>query len=325
MPMDDDWKPRWNPAVRVEQLPLAAEEGFVLSRLDGHTRVADLPSLTRLTPEQVNRVMRRLEDLGAVLPAPAAAGDPRHEEEPEGAPETSEAAEESPDHAGTHRRLYEAELHGLEADARVAMARTAGEPRLTALCYDPLPAVIRSLLLNPLAGLTHARLVAQQHRHPMGLEAISTRAAFANDAGVRRWLLRNPQLPAALFNRLFGTRPMRDLYLSAVSREIPDTTRRLSREALRRRFATAAAEERVALIIQSEGRVLPLLIALPVDGRTAAQLCGRTYASTLLVQNLARWSAAPPPLIAHLLRQELVRRSPSLRTLLQRHPNAPRG
>ena len=207
----------------------------------------------------------------------------------------------------------------------MALARSAGEPRLTALCYDPLPAVIRSLLQNPNAGLSHARLIAQQHRHPMGLEALSTRAAFANDAGVRRWLLRNPQLPAALFNRLFGGRPMRDLYLSAVSREIPDTTRRLSRESLRRRFATAAAEERVALIIQSEGRVLPLLIALPVDGRTAAQLCGRTYASTLLVQNLARWSAAPPPLIAHLLRQELVRRSPSLRTLLQRHPNAPKG
>ena len=69
MPTDDDWKPRWNPAIRVEQLPLAAEEGFVLSRLDGHTRVADLPSLTRLTPEQVNRVLQKLEGLGAVLPA----------------------------------------------------------------------------------------------------------------------------------------------------------------------------------------------------------------------------------------------------------------
>jgi hypothetical protein len=43
----------------------------------------------------------------------------------------------------------------------------------------------------------------------------------------------------------------------------------------------------------------------------------------MLIQNIARWSAAPPALIAHLLRQEAVRRQPQLRTLLARHPNAP--
>ncbi|EPX54996.1 hypothetical protein D187_009735 [Cystobacter fuscus DSM 2262] len=52
-------------------------------------------------------------------------------------------------------------------------------------------------------------------------------------------------------------------------------------------------------------------------------LCGRTYRSPMLIQNIARWSAAPPALIAHLLRQEAVRRQPQLRTLLTRHPNAP--
>jgi hypothetical protein len=60
-----------------------------------------------------------------------------------------------------------------------------------------------------------------------------------------------------------------------------------------------------------------------VDGKTSALLCGRTYTSTLLVQNISRWAAAPPALIAHLLKQEVVRRSPSLKVLLQRHPNAP--
>jgi hypothetical protein len=43
----------------------------------------------------------------------------------------------------------------------------------------------------------------------------------------------------------------------------------------------------------------------------------------MLIQNIARWSAAPPALIAHLLKQEAVRRQPQLRLLLQRHPNAP--
>ena len=68
---------------------------------------------------------------------------------------------------------------------------------------------------------------------------------------------------------------------------------------------------------------LQQLTGLPIDSKTTALLCGRTYSSTLFIQNLARWSAAPPPLVAHLLRQEALRRSPMLRTLLMRHPNAP--
>ncbi len=335
--MNDDWKPRWDPAARLEDLPLGAEEGFLLSRLDGQTRVADLGVLTGLPPEKITAALQRLVALGAVVSPvshpPGQGGAVRVSEpaaddtvEPQSdAASSDEPVSDEPDATGSHRQLFETELHPLPADERAARAGLATDPHLSALCYDPLPAVIKALLGNANLGLSHARLIAQQHRHPLGLEALATRAPFIQDAGVRRFLLRNPQLSAALFTRLFGSRPMRDLYLNAVSREIPETTRRLSREALRRRFATADAEEKVALIIQSEGRVLPLLISIPVDGRTAAQLCSRTYSSTLLVQNLSRWSAAPPPLIAHLLRQELVRRSPSLRTLLQRHPNAPKS
>ena len=92
---------------------------------------------------------------------------------------------------------------------------------------------------------------------------------------------------------------------------------------LRSRFASADADERVEVIVKTEGRCLSLLSGLPVDGKTAALLSSRTYSSTLFVQNLSRWSVAPGALIAHLLRQELVRRSPPLRTQLLRHPNAP--
>ena len=318
--MNDDWKPRWDPAARLEELPLGPEEGFLLSRLDGNTRVAELAALTGLPQEKIGAALQKLVSLGAVVAPSNNSSDPASDPEPN--PDDGAAPEDA---CGTHRQLYESTLHPMPADERAALASTAVEPQLSALCYDPLPAVIKALLGNANLGLAQARLIAQQHRHPLGLEALATRAAFVQDAGVRRLLLRNPQLSASLFARLFGQRPMRDLYLNAVSRELPETTRRLSREALRRRFATAESEEKVALIIQSEGRVLPLLISLPVDGRTAAQLCGRTYSSTLLVQNLSRWSAAPPPLIAHLLRQELVRRSPSLRTMLQRHPNAPKS
>ena len=67
------------------------------------------------------------------------------------------------------------------------------------------------------------------------------------------------------------------------------------------------------------------LSGLSLDGRTTALLCARPLASTLLVENLARWPATPPTLIAHLLAQPMVVRSPQIRTHLKRHPNAPRS
>jgi len=43
----------------------------------------------------------------------------------------------------------------------------------------------------------------------------------------------------------------------------------------------------------------------------------------MLVRNLARWPATPPPVLTHLMRQAHVKRSPALRNLILRHPNAP--
>jgi len=79
----------------------------------------------------------------------------------------------------------------------------------------------------------------------------------------------------------------------------------------------------VEVLVKTEGRCLASLAGLPVDGKTSALLCSRTYTSTLLVQNISRWAACPPALIAHLMKLELVRRSPQLKLALQRHPNAP--
>lgn len=353
--MDEDWKPSWNPAVDLQALPLEPDDAFVLTRLDGHTRVADLPSMTGLPQEKLTRVLHKLVSCGAVTPprSPAApamtvgapqgvkasapvSSPPVRATEPEpstgdaplpgndtaDAPDASEASEPE-DATGTHRQLFASQLHDLSPDERAHRAATAVEPYLSAFCYDPVPAVIKAVLSNPGVGLVHARLIAQHHRNPAGLEVVASRGAFAMDGPVRRWLVRNPQLPASVFNRLFGSRRLLELFQLTVSREVPEQTRRLCREALRRRFVQAVAEERVEVILKTEGRVLANLIGLPIDGRTTAQLCGRPYGSTTLIQNIARWSAAPPPLIAHLLRQEMVRRSPSLRMMLQRHPNAP--
>jgi hypothetical protein len=301
------WKPSLNAGVDLRALPLTPEEGFIASRLDGATDLRGLSQVTGLTAERIGTALEKLVSLGAVPPATVVGEEPDEAEEP----------------SGSHRQLFESALHDLTAEERAAKAKAAEDPELSALCFDPLPAVIHALLENPRFALPQARLVATHHRTPSGLEALAARAAFAADAGVRRALLRNPQLPSSLLRRLHGGRRLLEQHKLVVSREVPEQTRRAARELLRARFSIAEADERVEVVVKTEGRCLASLAGLPIDGKTSALLCSRTYTSTLLVQNISRWAAAPPPLIAHLLKQELVRRSPSLKLLLQRHPNAP--
>jgi len=336
----NDWTPKPIPAASLARLPLTPEEGFVLSRLDGATPVRHLTALTGLPADRIQAILARLIAHGAVLNAPTPPAElpppvraaeqplptpedaltedtPAEDEEPSTEDEGAEAA------AGTFRQLFERRLHPLAADERSRLARDAVDPELSALCFDSVPAVIHSVMENTRVGLAHARLIARHHANPVGLEALCGRAAFASDAGVRRWLVRNPQFPASLFRRLWAGRRLMEQFKVAVDRDVPEGTRRTARELLRSRFTTAPAEERVELILLTEGRVLGALSGMPVDGKTASLLCGRVYRSPMLIQNLARWSAAPPVLIAHLLKQEAVRRQPQLRQLLQRHPNAP--
>jgi len=304
----EPWKPLLTPGVELRGLPLTPEEGFIASRLDGMTDLHGLSVVTGLSPERIEAALERLVSLGAVSP-------------PEVLEEGEPVVGDEP--AGTQRKLYETALRQLAPDERAARAKGAEEPELSAFCFDPLPAVIHALLDNPRFSLTQARLVAAHHRTPSGLEALAARAALAADTGVRRALLRNPQLSTGLLRRLHGGRRLLEQHKLVVSRDVPEQTRRAARELLRGRFSTAEADERVEVIVKTEGRCLAALAGLPVDGKTAAQLCSRTYTSTLLVQNISRWAACPPALIAHLMKQELVRRSPSLKLLLGRHPNAP--
>jgi len=304
----EPWKPVLNSGVDLRGLPLTPEEGFVASRLDGITDLHGLSVVTGLSPERIEAALERLVSLGAVSPL---------EDLDEGEPVASDEPASAP------RKLYETVLHQLAAEERAARAKAAEEPELSALCFDPLPAVVHALLDNPRFGLPQARLVAAHHRTAAGLEALGARAALAADAGVRRALLRNPQLSVGLLRRLHGGRRLLEQHKLVVSRDVPEQTRRAARELLRARFTTAEAEERVEVIVKTEGRCLASLAGLPIDGKTAALLCSRAYTSTLLVQNISRWAACPPALIAHLLKQELVRRSPPLRLALQRHPNAP--
>jgi hypothetical protein len=79
----------------------------------------------------------------------------------------------------------------------------------------------------------------------------------------------------------------------------------------------------VDTLIRTEGRLLAHLIGLALDQKSASLFCHRTVISLLLVQNLARWAGTPPSVLAHLLKQAVVKNQPQVRMLILRHPNLP--
>ena len=203
---------------------------------------------------------------------------------------------------------YQVSFHGQKTYNGVAL--------LTRAAHD---AVQRNL---PGFADEQARLIAAHHRTAAGLELLGARGAFASDAGVRRALLQNPLLPVGLYRRLWAPRRLLEQFQVTTSREAPEQVRAMARDLMRASFNQRVGEERAEFILATEGRCLASLVGLTLDSHATAILCRRTYTSTLLVQNLARWSAAPPALIAHLRRQDLVKRNPVLRQMLERHPNA---
>ena len=288
--------------------------------------MAQLALISGLAAQSLRTILERLAREGAIEQPPPPSDVPgvagtlpaAAQEHPEG-----QAVSGSTSAAATQRQLFETKLHPLREDEREALAVTAGEPELSAFCFDPTPRVIRAVLENPQMGLPHARLIAANHGNAVGLEALGEKATLLQDTEVQRLLLRNQQSPVPLLQRLLSRRRLAEVYQTTQSRELPERNRRAALDTLRRRFAETTSEERVELILRTEGRALAALAGLSLDGKAAGLLCARTLTSVLLVENLARWPATPPSVIAHLLKQPMVLRMPQLRTLLKRHPNCP--
>lgn len=414
------WKPQLDAAVDVSKLDLDAQEGFLLSRLDGSTSVDELPFLTGLPRERVEGILDRLVSMGTVArsepagrgaraaeqPAPVAESAPGQLEEPdvefefdleevgleeagldfddawdavesglaespvadesgdadcqgavsgaavpevavsedamleaatsepeaddEPTPGSAGASEDESDALGpvpgadaNWRALFERELKPLEVDARVERARHASGDHLNAFCYDPSPRVISALTENQGFGLEHARRVAANHRTGGGLDAIGRRQQFLRDRQVQRNLFRNNQAPQALLLRIFQAYRLAEIFRLTAGREATERVRSVAKKQFRSKFPQSSAEERVQLILKTEGRCLPQLVGVALGGRATALLCRRPLVSTLLIRNLARWPSTPPPVLQHMARQPSVRRSPMLRNEILRHPNAP--
>lgn len=342
----------------MKALRLSPEEGFVLSRLDAPLSVKDLVDLTGIEEARVVTIVETLATQGVVDldrdgGAPAATTAPtsvRAPAEPDEEPAESaaerakreeeaaaaEAGEDDPDAAETpeeaekraagareYQRIYETVYHPMDRDARIAAAKTVDGSNLLALCHDADPQVIHAVLSNPRVGLEHARLIAHIHRTHAGLDHVGRRNEMISDHQVQRRLLVNPQLPETLLRKIVSPKLLADVYKISVNREIPERSRVLTRELLQKKFMLASPDERAALLIRTEGRCLVLLVNCALDARTTQMLTSKTSYTVLFIQNLARWSATPPALLAHLLKQPLVRQNMGLRKMLLKHRNVP--
>jgi len=232
-------------------------------------------------------------------------------------PETSAEAENN------YRQIYETRYHPLPTDARVHAAQTAQGADLCALCFDADPRVIVAVLQNPTSGLSHARLVAFHHRNGTGLEMLARRMELLRDVMVERRLLRNPQCGEQVLSRIMATKRLLQTYKIAIDRDIPELTRARSRGYIRQKFQQAPPEERADLVVRTEGRCLAVMTGCTFDAKTTAILVGRPYNSVLFIQNLAKFPATPPALLAHLVKQPFVRKIAPLKKLLLQHPNMP--
>lgn len=253
------------------------------------------------------------------------AGDAKKSEAPEDPEEARSPladAEEGGDER-TYRALYEAELRRLSLTERMATARMCTDPTLQALCFDTDPQVIRAIMENDRVNAGHARLIATHHRNPAGLDHVAARVEFLRDTQVQRRLLRNAQLPEALLKRMLMPKRLLEIFKTSNDRDVPDRTRNGAKGLFKAKYAQAAPEEKFELIWNTEGRVLPSLLGQTIDQKTAAMICGRNMTSVMLIQSLARFPATPPSVLAHLLKQPLVKRQAHLRNMLLQHPNVP--
>ena len=225
---------------------------------------------------------------------------------------------------GDARRLYQARYKELSTEEKEALAKEAGDELVRrALAHDPLPRVITSLMENPNFSAVEARVIAREHPSGQGLTLLAQRAKILADPEVRRRLLRNPHVTATLVQTVLRGRPLLTIHQVSISHDVPENSKTFARQELRRTFGERSPDEKVALILKTEGRVLMLLVGMALDGRSISMIVGRSAMSPMLIRNFAQWPTTPPPILAHMMRLPQVQRDKSLQQVLLRHPNLP--
>lgn len=237
--------------------------------------------------------------------------------------DVTDPAETNPHDVQNYRKLYETKYHKLTPDERVKAAKFVDGADLFALCFDADPHVVKAILDNDRASLEHARLIAAHHRNPVGLAALCDRVSILKDARVQRMLLRNIQLTEALARKILMPKRLLEIYKASIDRDVTDRTRGTAKGLFKGKFSRSTPEEKFEIIWNTEGRVLPHLLGQTIDMKTAALFCARNFTSVVLIQAFSRFPATPPSVLAHILRQPLVKRHAHIRNMVLQHPNVP--
>lgn len=231
--------------------------------------------------------------------------------------------EESEEKIGDARRLYHTKFKDAPVEEREALAKAGDEMVRRALSHDPLPRVITSLMENPNFSVVEARIIAREHPSGQGLTILAHRAKLLADPEVRRRLLRNAHVTGPLVATVLRGRPLLIIHQVSTSHDVPENSKTFARQELRRAFGERSADEKVALILKTEGRVLTLLVGMALDGRAISMIIARTAMSPMLIRSFAQWPTTPPPILSHMMRLPQVQRDKSLQQALMRHPNLP--
>jgi len=157
----------------------------------------------------------------------------------------------------------------------------------------------------------------------VGLQLLVHNPRMAADPEVRRRLLRNPHVPAAVVGNVLRGKPLLAIYQVGISHDVPENTKGFARAELRRTFNERGSDEKVALILKTEGRVLSLLSGGVLDGRAVSMIIARSAMSPMLIRNFAQWPPTPPPILTHLMKLPQVQRDKILQQAVMRHPNLP--
>ncbi|MFO0553146.1 MAG: hypothetical protein U0271_32460 [Polyangiaceae bacterium] len=309
-----------------------------------HAKVAEFAALDELAPDTETTIVdsgtahaaeaardrtaahvgARTEDAAAsVAPTTAPSATDEGEGFVDDEPGESEDVGEGAHDPRNYLAHFEKVLAPLPTDQRAKLASVATGIDLYALVYDKEPDVARALWQNINISHEHARFAAFHHRTTVGLDLIAQNGEYLRDSVVQRRIVRNPVVSEQLLRRLLLPKRLIDIYKVTLDREAAERTRASARSFLRNKFATTDPEDRLELIWKTEGRALTALSGLSLDSKTAALICGRQIMSIMLVQSFTRFAATPPSVIAHFLKQPLVKRQVHLRNALLKHPNCP--
>lgn len=338
---------------------LTPEEGYVLSRIVHPVTPAEVHAVVGMERARAEAIVNRLLTIGVLAldregevasPSPSqGSGVRRRGSSPaapelpgardrrsssrfaaldgadspgDGAPRATDPPGPLPAAATGARARYEASFRGLNPSGRATKAQNATGSDLYALCYDPHPQVVLALLANPAFDTNHARVVAHAHQNASGLELLARDPRMLADVGVQRAYLGNPRLTAALLERVLAAASLTDLHQHATDVGLRAELQTTIGDALRNRFATAAAEEIADLVYWSDGEALAWGGGAPLSAGTVTRLSQRPITSEGLVRRLATYPGTPRSLLVVLDSQPYVLDRRDLRELIRRHPNA---